>query len=420
MQRPILLRTCVVLVGFLLINAQQCWAAGFYIPEVGTPASLGTAGVANPTNRFGADSSYSNPAGMTGIEEDQIFSGFQVAIPKIEFDSSIATAGGDDGGNAGIIAPIPSFFYVKKLSDRSRFGFSVTAPLGGGVDYGSNFVGRYGTIRAELAGVGLSPSFAYKVTDRFSVGAGVTIVYTRFEQDIAINQAAVAAPDGKLKLEDVDGFGYQPFFSMNLQLSDRLLLGIVYRAEADTDIDGNVKFENLVIIPTPSANKVNVQWDNPQWLEVGLSYKLTDIIKLYLNGGWQDWSIFSQNQLAFSGGAINATAKLDRNFKDTWHAGIAIIRLEPEKGGFSLGFSYDSSPVGDEDRTFDLPFDEIYRFSGSYFIKGSNKWDYAVGGTLYMIGDAAIDNTVQGVRAKGEFDTNLVLFLGATLRYKFQ
>ncbi len=90
MQRPILLRKCVVLIGFLLINVQQCWAAGFYIPEVGTPASLGSAGVANPTNRIGADTSYTNPAGMTGFEEDQIFSGFQVALPKIEFESSIA------------------------------------------------------------------------------------------------------------------------------------------------------------------------------------------------------------------------------------------------------------------------------------------------------------------------------------------
>jgi long-chain fatty acid transport protein len=419
MRRLILLRICVVLAGFLLINVETCWAAGFYIPEVGTPSSLGTAGVANPTNRLGADSAYTNPAGMTGIEEDQIFSGIQVVLPKIEFKSSIATAGGDNGGNAGNIAPIPSFFYVKKLSDRFRFGFSVTAPLGGGVDYGSNFVGRYGTIRTELEGVGLSPSFAYKVTDQISVGAGVTVVYTRFEQEIAINQSIAAAPDGKLKLENVDGFGYQPFFSTNFQLSDRLLLGIVYRAEAETDIDGDVSFENLVIIPTPLTNKVNVQWNNPQWLEVGLSYKLTDILKLSISGGWQDWSAFSQNRLAFSGGALNATAKLDRNFQDTWHAGVAISSLEPEKGGFSLGFSYDSSPVEDVNRTFDLPFDEIYRFSGSYFIFGSKKWDYAVGGTLYMIGDAPIDETVQGVRTKGEFDTNMVFFLGATLRYKF-
>jgi len=76
-------------------------AAGFYFPEVGTPSSLGTGGVANATNTYGADAAWTNPAGMTALEEDRIFAGLQVVLPKIEFDSSIATGGGNDGNNAG-------------------------------------------------------------------------------------------------------------------------------------------------------------------------------------------------------------------------------------------------------------------------------------------------------------------------------
>jgi long-subunit fatty acid transport protein len=49
-------------------------AAGFYLAEVGSPASLGTGGVANPTNTFGADAAWTNPAGMTGLNRDQIYS----------------------------------------------------------------------------------------------------------------------------------------------------------------------------------------------------------------------------------------------------------------------------------------------------------------------------------------------------------
>jgi long-chain fatty acid transport protein len=128
-------------------------AAGFYLAEVGSPASLGTGGVANPTNTFGADAAWTNPAGMTGLNRDQIFSGFQAVIPKVEFDSSKATAGGSDAGNAGNLAFIPSFFYVNKLNDRTRLGFSVVTPMGGGVNYGDDFVGRYQTSRTrELPG----------------------------------------------------------------------------------------------------------------------------------------------------------------------------------------------------------------------------------------------------------------------------
>jgi len=41
----------------VMMATQSVLAAGFYISEVGTPASIGTAGVANPTNTISADSS---------------------------------------------------------------------------------------------------------------------------------------------------------------------------------------------------------------------------------------------------------------------------------------------------------------------------------------------------------------------------
>ena len=56
--------------------SQPAEAAGFYFPEVGTPSSLGTGGVANTTNTYGADAAWTNSAGMTALDEDRIFAGF--------------------------------------------------------------------------------------------------------------------------------------------------------------------------------------------------------------------------------------------------------------------------------------------------------------------------------------------------------
>jgi long-chain fatty acid transport protein len=175
------------IVAISLLWGGSLLAAGFYISEVGTPASMGTAGVGNSTNTEGASAAWSNPAGMTGLTEDSIMAGLMVIVPEVEFDSSVATAGGSDGGNAGEVATIPSFFYTRALSDDTRFGFSVVAPFGGGIDYGDDFAGRYAVQNVELAGVALTPSFAYKVDERLSVGFGVSAIYTRLEQDIAIN-----------------------------------------------------------------------------------------------------------------------------------------------------------------------------------------------------------------------------------------
>ena len=68
--------------GAALLLVQMAQAAGFYISEVGTPGSLGTAGVVNAVNTRSADSSWTNPAGVTGLEEDQMLAGMQVVVPS--------------------------------------------------------------------------------------------------------------------------------------------------------------------------------------------------------------------------------------------------------------------------------------------------------------------------------------------------
>ena len=403
---------------FLGLGAHQCLAAGFYLSEVRTPGSLGTAGVANPVNNYTADSAWTNPAGMTGVQEDQILSGVTLLFPKIEFEASVAEAGGSNGGNAGDFAGIPSFFYVKKMSDRTRLGFSLVAPLGGATDFGNDFVGRYGAYKLDLSGVSLSPSFAYKVNDKLSLGAGISIIYTFLEEEIAINRPGFLA-DGYVKLEELDDWGYQPFFGITYEINDRNFIGLVYRAETDTDLEGDMKFENMPLL-SPTVNSIEVSWKNPQWLEVGFRHTLDNGLLVVLNAGWQDWSAFSENRFSIDTTKLDTDPiiTVDRNFDDTWHAGIAFGHIG-EGNSWTVGFSYDSSPVEDEHRTIDLVFDEQYKFSGSYSWRKSDKLGYSIGATLVYLGKGKIDQMTQGVRLTGEFDNNYLLMAGGTVQYKF-
>jgi long-chain fatty acid transport protein len=411
----------LIFVSLLLIS-NSIFAAGFYLSEIGTPGSLGTAGVGNPVNNKGADSAWTNPAGMTGLDKSQFMSGMQILIPQVKFKSSFAGAGGVDGGNAGSIAMIPSSFYVKKVSERLRLGFSITAPLGGGLDYNDDFnnsnddfVGRYAATKALLAGIAISPSFGYKVNDKLSIGSGVSIIWTRFDMDIAINLPAPGAPDGKVELDDATGFGYQPFVGLQYQPTDRMLIGLVYRGKADTDLKGDVLFRNFA---AGQADTIKVNWDNPQTFNAGLKYKLSDDKMIAVNAGWEDWSKFSHNQISFSGGTFNPGGTIDRKFDDTWHAGIAYAQNFNKSRRVSFGFSYDSSPVSDANRTIDLPFDETFKFSTSYSVLGAGNFDYAFGASLIVFGDGKVDQIAQGVRFVGKFDSNHMLMIGATIRPK--
>lgn len=384
--------------------------------------SLGTAGAANPTQTFGADTSWSNPAAMTYIDDKQMLVGLQVILPKVEFNArSAETVGpipgrqvqGGNGGNAGLVSPVPSIFYVTPLSENLRFGFSVAGLLGGGYDYGDNFVGRYAIKNVELLGVGFTPSLGYRVTDKLSLGAGVSVLYTLMNQEIAIRQPGFS--DGTAKFEDLSDWGYQGVFSLTYELSERALLGVVYRTEADVELEGDIKLRN-VKLPLPSKGDIGIDWTNPQWLDVGLRYNVSDDTRLYLNAGWQEWSAFSNNYITI--GKAGLTNVLERNWDDTWYAGVAVTHDLNATSRFSLGLSYDSSPVEDEFRTLDMALDELWKMSAGYMWKGG-KFDYAVGATLYLFGDSPIDQTAQGVRVVGDYDNNNMLFLGATMKYVF-
>jgi len=419
-----------ILAASLFAATGSALGAGFYSPTIGTPGSLGTAGVANPTNTRGADASWTNPAGMTGIDQQHVIAGAQVVLPSLKFSAKSvqnnsvlpALQGpviGDNGGNAGDIASIPSFFYVKPISDRVRFGFSSTAPLGGGVDYGSDFVGRYTIRDVSLAGVALTPSVSYKVTDKLSLGAGVSVIYTTLEQSIAIRQGAPdPALDGRVKFEGLDDWAAHGVLGLTYAFTDRLLLGVVYRSEADVDLKGDVRYKDL---RNPSLapllpSSVKISWTNPQTLEAGLRYRLDDKTQLYVNAGWQDWSEFSNNVLSFGDDRVQT---LDRNWDDTWHAGIAGVYLLSPRSLVSIGFSYESSPVKDKHRTLDFPVDEQWKLSAAYGWIQSDNLSFSVGATLSFVGDAPLEQTAQRVTVRGDYDNNFLAILGGTLRYNF-
>ena len=176
-----------------------------------------------------------------------------------------------------------------------------------------------------------------------------------------------------------------------------------------------VKVKNLQLPVTPPS-RVDIGWTNPQWIEAGLRYSLSEDTNLFFNAGWQEWSTFSENRIGVDSGKVQV---LDRNWDDTWYAGIALAHRTGSQSQFSLGLSYDSSPVKDKYRTLDFPLDEMWKLSASYGWERKKDLKFALGGTLALIGDAPLDQTAQGVRVVGDYDSNWMAIVGGTIYYAF-
>ena len=414
----------VSLVTIFLLFSQNTFAGGAYLPEIATPGSVGTAGVANVTNVDDASSAFTNPAGMTALEADEAEAGMEVLIPVTKFDSDIATAGGSDGGNAGNPAVIPGLFIVKGLNENLKLGFSVAAVAGGGLDYGENFVGRYQTYKAALQTVGAGPSLGYKINDKLSIGAGVYMLYSTYNQKIAVNQSFFGANDGTIQFQNIDDMSYQWTAGITFQPTDRLLFGFTYLSEADVDLSGDLKtsglqgaFQNLL----GDADSISVNFDLPEAFTFGLRYRVTDKLTLLADSNYQRWSQFSQNNVRIDVGPTGdaVTTSFDRDWKDTWHVGGALRYDFGANHVVAIGMSYDSSPVSNHDRTSDLPLDEQFRVAAVYGKNNPIGLAYSFSTSYVYFGEGKMDQTAQGERFKGKFDTNYLVFVAASVHYRF-
>ena len=404
-----------------LLCSQNALAGGFYLPEIATPGSVGTAGVANVTNVDDASSAFTNPAGMTYRENDEAETGMEVLIPVNKFDSDIATAGGSDGGNAGQPAVIPGLFVVKGLNENLKLGFSIAAVAGGGLDYGENFVGRYQAYKAVLQTVGFGPSLGYKINDMLSIGAGIYMLYTTFNEKIAVKQPL--ANDGTVQFQDINDISYQWTAGITFQPTDRLLFGFTYLSESDVDLSGDLKTSGLqqpLANLLGDANSITVDFDLPEAFTFGLRYRVTEQLTLLADSNYQRWSQFSQTNVRIDdiGGNPGVTS-FDRDWKDTWHVGGALKYDFGVNHIVAMGISYDSSPVTNKDRTADLPIDEQFRVAAAYGKNNPIGLAYSFSASYVYFGEGKMDQTAQGERFKGKFDTNYLVFVAASVHYRF-
>lgn len=50
---------------------------------------------------------------------------------------------------------------------------------------------------------------------------------------------------------------------------------------------------------------------------------------------------------------------------------------------------------------------------------GEGKWGHAISASALWLGDGQVDQTSQGARFKGEFESNWLFIIGANLQYRF-
>ncbi len=240
--------------------------------------------------------------------------------------------------------------------------------------------------------------------------------------DIAVKQ--MGADDGEISMDELDDWSPQGILGLTYKFDEQWLLGMNYRSESNVELEGDFKAKRIsnpiINRVTSGLDTVEMEFDLPQALTFGLKYQYRPDIAIMFKLSWEDFSQFSDNGLRVSGSnPVVINDDLDRNWKDVWGFGIAGVHKRGHHI-YSAGISYDSSPVNDKDRTFDLPVDEQFTMGIGYaWYDPKRELEFSLSSSLKWMGNAEIDQTAQGVRVEGDFSTNYLLFVAGSFSWHF-
>lgn len=459
MNHKIIKTTSLVLAAAAAGFSSQAFSAGFSLFEQGASGQgVAYAGAA----AVGEDAStiYFNPAAMTRLSGQQIVVAGHVIVPKSDYKDSGSssnasgvpgslTGPNSEGGDTGFV---PNFYWAGAFDNGLHFGVGVNVPFGLATEYDENWIGRYHGIKSEITTINVNPAIAWKVTEKMSLGFGVSYQYVDVELTQNIDSSAACfnlsgspcgafsnfATDSSLKLEgDDSSFGWNIGVLFDIGSKDRL--GIAYRSEIKHDIEGNATY-NLY---EPLQNIVDFANSNPPLFPnfkilsntslaaaaalpetFSLSYvsDITDSWSFLADYTWTGWSSLDSIEVVLAGNAPGQDPALELAFRNTNRLALGVHYKPGNKWIFRGGLAYDETPVrSPEQRTVRIPDNDRTWLSLGFGFAPSTSWSFDVGYSHLFISDAAIDSnlpTSSGATLIGSYEA-AVDILSAGVNFNF-
>jgi long-chain fatty acid transport protein len=343
--------------GLFLVPGDAA-AAGFSIFEQGA-RGMGFAGAYTAQS---ADPSaiFHNAAGIGFLKGKQIYLGGTIISPSSDFTgvNPFPGAGVTETGNAGII-PVPSLYYTQEFSESVVVGLGVYSPFGLKTEWANPdaFSGRYLSQKADLKSIALNPTVAFKLEDRFAVGVGLDVRFSKIELHRhfptvnPFTQKVVDVAAVTLESDWKSGIGFN--VGILAKPSDNLSFGASYRHKVSTDFTGSASFaqiatgngqlDSLVAGSLPAgAQDITTTLEFPNIASGGLAYAWGDWTA-EADVVWFHWSSFGQLDIVFpSNPGLSQTLRED--WDNSFQYRIGLERRINEMWTVRGGYFYDETP----------------------------------------------------------------------------
>lgn len=358
-----------------------------------------------------------NPAGMTLMEKSGVQQVFNFINLKADVDGLENHAGKHKKMN--FWQPVPAGFAQYNVSDRFKIGMGIYAPFGLKTQYDSSWYGSSAAVLSKLDIVDFNVSAAYKITDKWSVGASAILryIYGRMTN----HNGAIG---GETNF-NVHGWSQTGTLGVMYEPTKNTRFGLSYRLRSAQRAKGTFKVTGTAV---PTLNKSGKVWSNPD-LPESLAFSAYHRYKDVGFSGtarWTHWTSSFPDFTVRSNAPLMQMAggqkKTYYRYQNTWTLTGGVDYYYCPNLTFRFGGGWDESPTHKADRrTIRIPdSDRFWMSVGASYMK--NNWQIDVG-YAHMIARTAKATEDKGsalaapVRAK--YKNMQSHILGVQLQYKF-
>ncbi|MEE9431193.1 MAG: outer membrane protein transport protein [Melioribacteraceae bacterium] len=321
------------------------FANGLSLNSVGTKAlGMGGAfvGLANDATAI-----YWNPAGLAGQRSsvDLFFTG---VMPLGSYKMDVA---GIDATTESNLYPTGGLLGVYS-ADKLTFGLGVYVPAGLGAEWnGADLAvfsgGSAFDWESKIGVVAISPSIAYQVSDKFSIGLSANIYYAMFDllrPDAAdLNQDGI--PETPVQYtEESTGLGYGATVGLKYDVNNKLSLGAAFRTSTSVTMDGTADID----VPG-MGNIINTEFTRdvtwPMWISGGIAYKPTKCLTVALDVQYSNWAKLDKLVADYE---KMPEGEFNLDWEDAVQIRFGSEYLVSPVTAIRLGYYYDPAPAPDE------------------------------------------------------------------------
>jgi long-chain fatty acid transport protein len=389
------MKTSFLKLFVLLLSSVMYSQTGHIMQGVGAVnMSMGGASTGQPLDISGA--LQWNPAAISTFNSTIIkldiglfFSSPELFSTVPEFDSSGMPTGNffsgstkDDRG----LSPMPALAMVwGKEDSKHTFGASVFGISGFGVTFPESTtnpinmpqsMGGFGHIESDYMLLQIGFTWAYELSDKFSIGVEPTFNYSALE--LAPNPTASPTAAGYPRADKASATGYGAQFGLFYDSGTGLKAGASYKTTQKFD---KFKLDNTYLDGSTSTNEF--QMDYPAILSFGLGYSKGDF-DLALDYRMVDY----ENTEGFSKTgwtSTNSVAGFGWENISIISAGIQFKGVN--KLPLRLGYTYSSNPINNDVAFFNIPATAIIKnaFQLGLSYEVNTNWQFDA---VYHYGDS--------------------------------